>query len=44
MRTFLKTTSAEDADLPRGEALSRILREEGREGLIRAISPFDLGQ
>jgi len=28
----------------RGEALPRILREEGREGLIRALSPLDLGQ
>ncbi len=38
------TTRAEDADLPRGEALPRILREEGSEGLIRTLSPFDLGQ
>ena len=36
------TTSAEVADLPRGEALPHILREEGREGLIRALGLFDL--
>ncbi len=28
----------------KGPALGRILREEGREGLIRVLSPFDLGQ
>ncbi len=31
-------------ELVKAPALGRILREEGREGLIRALSPFDLGQ